>query len=223
MNPISSMHATLNQRFKSLLTNFEVDDNKNDELWKVLSKHYTQKSRHYHNLTHLENMFNELDKWKGEIEDIEILQFSIFYHDIIYKSTRKDNELRSAEVAKEVLSFLGSAYSADRLSSNRITRCFHQIILTQHHHAKEDDGLDEKLLLDFDLEILSRDWEQYKIYAQQIRKEYSIYPNFLYRKGRKKALASFLERKKIYQTEWYQENCEPQARQNIRKEIEELL
>jgi len=210
------MNSVLNQRFKNLLSAFTKNEDKIDKLWSELKQHYTHKSRYYHNLTHLENMFNELDKWKGEIEDIEILQCSIFYHDIIYKSTRKDNELKSADVAKEVLKTFS-------LSANRITRCVHQIILTQHHHAKKEDRLDEKLLLDFDLEILSRDWEQYKMYAQQIRKEYAIYPNFLYRKGRKKALASFLEREKIYQTEWYKKNCEPQARQNVIREIKELL
>jgi len=221
------MLEPLSHRFRTLLITFNAKEEKCDQLWKELSDRYTHQSRHYHNLTHLENMFNELDKWKDEIKDIEILQFSIFYHDIVYKSTRKDNELKSAELAKEVLTALDSRppdkQSGWAGSSNRITKCFHQILLTHHHHASEEDGLDEKLLLDFVLEILSRDWEQYKTYAQQIRKEYSIYPNFLYRKGRKKALASFLEREKIYQTAWYQENCELRARQNVKREIEELL
>lgn len=74
----------------------------------------------------------------------------------------------------------------------------------------------------FDLKILSKDWEDYSIYFQQIRKEYSIYPDFLYNPGRKKALQHFLEHDYIYQTETFRNLYERQAKRNIQKEIDLL-
>lgn len=73
-------------------------DNKkyNLECWNEIEKNYSSKSRHYHNLEHLENMFNELNNIESKINDLDTLLFSVYYHDIIYKSTKKDNELQSA-------------------------------------------------------------------------------------------------------------------------------
>jgi predicted metal-dependent HD superfamily phosphohydrolase len=40
--------------------------------------------------------------------------------------------------------------------------------------------------LDADLSILGKDLDTYLAYTKMIRKEYSIYPDFLYKPGRKK-------------------------------------
>ena len=48
-------------------------------------------------------MIIELKKVNEEIKDIDSILFSVFYHDIIYKSTSKDNEEKSAEIAKSRL------------------------------------------------------------------------------------------------------------------------
>jgi predicted metal-dependent HD superfamily phosphohydrolase len=81
---------------------------------------------------------------------------------------------------------------------------------------------DEKWLIDFDLKVLAKAPEAYAIYAKQIRKEFSIYPDFLYHPGRKKALEHFLEKEYIYQTESFQTDFETKARANIQAEIDHL-
>ena len=210
------MIEKLAQQFHDLVYQFSNDENLTQTLWKTIHKKYTQKSRAYHNLTHLNNMFTELKSFEKEVEDLSLLKFSIWYHDLIYNSASKQNEKKSAEQAKAVLTQLS-------FSTDRINRCFRQIMLTQHHQAKPNDPMDEKLIIDLDLEILSRDWEQYKTYCEQIRKEYWIYPDIIYRKGRKAALETFLERENIYQTDFYRIEKEVMARKNIRKEIDELL
>jgi predicted metal-dependent HD superfamily phosphohydrolase len=134
--------------------------------------------------------------------------YAIFYHDYIYKSSKKDNELKSAEYA---LSILPENISFDK------QLVFDAICATQQHqhHIIEDINW----LIDFDLKILSRGWEKYQIYFEQIRKEYSIYPDFLYKPGRAKALKHFLENEFIYQTEEFRSLYEEKARINIEKEI----
>ncbi len=51
--------------------------------------------------------------------------------------------------------------------------------------------MDINYLLDADLSVLGKDRETYLVYTQMIRKEYSIYPDFLYKPGRKKFLNIF--------------------------------
>ena len=73
------------------------------------------------------------------------------------------------------------------------------ILATKDHQCNNVE--DEKWLIDFDLKILSKDWDAYQVYFEQIRKEYSIYPDFLYKPGRKKALEHFIKNDFIFQTE----------------------
>lgn len=183
--------------------------------WKDICKHYQHKNRAYHNLTHLNNMFHEMEQFEEEVKDLEILKLSIWMHDLIYNPLRKDNELKSAEYAQKLMTKIN-------FSPEKIERCHHQIMLTKHHQIEPNDGLDERLMIDFDLEILSRDWEAYRLYSEQIRKEYWMYPGFAYKKGRKAALKHFLERDFIYQTAFYRKR-EAQARANIEREITDLL
>jgi len=77
-------------------------------------------------------------------------------------------------------------------------------------------------MLDVDLAILAASREAYTRYTHAIREEYKIYPYFLYKKGRKKVLQHFLERKQIYFTEEFQAQHEANARENLRWEIATL-
>ena len=40
----------------------------------------------------------DIEEVKSEIHDLESVKFAIWYHDIIYKSTKKDNEEKSADL-----------------------------------------------------------------------------------------------------------------------------
>ena len=205
------MERDLKKDWENLLSQYSTDTNLINTRWEELNKLYTQRSRFYHNLTHLNAMFGELENFKSEIDDLEIVQFAIWYHDIIYSALKKDNEKRSADKAREVLQQLG-------VSQERVDKCYRLIMLTKTHQIEAAATMDEKYLVDFDLEVLSRDWEDYQIYAKQIRKEYWMFPTLVYKKGRREALKHFLEREYIYQTDFYRTK-ELQARENILREI----
>lgn len=210
------MHQKLKQNWINLLSKFTDKTVLLESTWEDIEKHYTQKNRAYHNLKHLSNMFKEAKKWEAHIEDLEVLHFTIWFHDIIYNSLKKDNELKSAQFAKRIL-------DQTFLDKTRIEKCYQQILLTINHQPPSSASLDDRFLIDFDLEILSKDWKSYKDYSQQVRKEYWMYPYILYKNGRKKAMSHFLERENIYQTPFYQKEKEAQARENIEREIKELL
>ncbi|WP_411897963.1 hypothetical protein [Elizabethkingia occulta] len=86
--------------FFNISTHYTTDIIFIDSLWKEIEKKYNSKNRYYHNLFHLENMIYELKNIEDFVNDFDTLLFSVFYHDIIYKSTAKDNEEKSAEIAK---------------------------------------------------------------------------------------------------------------------------
>jgi len=101
-----------------------------------------------------------------------------------------------------------------------IKQCVNQILATKSH--KVDDNPDTNIFTDADLSILGREWEDYEAYCKKVRKEYAIYPMVLYKKGRKKVLKHFLEMDQIFKTEVFSEKYEKQARENLKRELENL-
>jgi predicted metal-dependent HD superfamily phosphohydrolase len=184
-----------------------------DKLWNEIEKQYSKGKRHYHNLEHLKYMMEKAIKYKDSLNDLDTVMFAIFYHDIVYDTTRHDNEKKSADLAHDRLVKLG--FPADKE-----VKCQGQIMATKEHKESEDN--DTSYLLDFDLAILGDTPECYRNYAEMIRAEYSIYPNFLYKKGRQKVLQHILSQKRIFKTQAFYDHYEHQARANVRSELEGL-
>jgi predicted metal-dependent HD superfamily phosphohydrolase len=201
----------LQDKYTKLLLNIGFEENTIQNHWLDLVKAYSSKSRHYHNLNHLSEMITCYDLYESNLKFPNEVLYAIFYHDIIYKVTRKDNELKSADYAVAIL--------ADNARLNK-DLVYDMICTTQLH--QHNDNEDTNWLIDFDLKILSKDWDDYKIYFEKIRKEYKIYPNLLYKPGRKKTLEHFLENEFIFQTAEFRGKYELKARENIKQEIELL-
>ena len=94
----------LHQIYTDLLADIGFTPTSIDKLWEDLEKAYSSKSRYYHNLTHLENMIASFYEYKEQLQFPNEVLYTIFYHDIIYKTTRKDNEVKSAVHAVKILS-----------------------------------------------------------------------------------------------------------------------
>ncbi|MGD1319684.1 HD domain-containing protein [Chryseobacterium sp. 2R14A] len=203
----------LKEKFEMLCLNFTDNKNLIDNFWNEIEKKYSEKSRHYHNLRHLENMFEEVESVKVQIKNFNNATFSIFYHDIIYDASSKSNEEKSAEFSKKRLEDLN-------IAKDDIQKVYAQILATKSH--QKSDGQDTNFLLDADLSILGKDNKAYLEYTKQIRKEYSIYPDFLYKPGRKKVLEYFLELESIFKTDFFKAKYEVQARKNIEVELRNL-
>jgi predicted metal-dependent HD superfamily phosphohydrolase len=198
----------LQNRHSELLLKININPNEINGLWLDLEKAYSAKSRQYHNLNHLITMIELFDIHYSSLENPNEVLYSIFYHDYIYKATRKDNELKSAEYALSIL-------PDDVILDKQLV--FDTICATQAHQQNEIEDIN--WLIDFDLKILSTSWEDYQTYCNQIRKEYKIYPTILYKPGRRKALEHFLEREFIYKTATFRNLFDKDAKGNIKREI----
>lgn len=60
---------------------------------------YTQKHRAYHNLRHIQELLDLLERAEHLVENKALLLWAIWYHDVVYQPQRKDNEAQSADWA----------------------------------------------------------------------------------------------------------------------------
>lgn len=205
--------AMITDIFLQLVTKYAKDHELANNLWLEIFTKYSEPKRQYHTIAHLEALLSDLKEVKEHINDWETTLLAVFYHDSVYKATSSSNEEDSAKLAKARLVEIG--YSIEK-----ITKCVAVILATKLHEPSEDN--DTNYLIDADLAILGVSQEDYQKYTEQIRAEYTIYPEFIYASGRKKALQHFLQMERIYKTEHFFKKYEKQARVNIHNELEML-
>ncbi len=201
----------LKEKFLNLIGKYSDNVVYNSECWEEINDRYSAPSRYYHNLEHLRNMFVELDKVASKVLDLDTLLFAVFYHDIIYKFTKNNNEHKSALLFVKRIS---------ETTFRNLSACRAQIEATKEHKPSTDN--DTNILLDLDLSILGKSPQQYKTYSENIRKEYQIYPDFIYNKGRKEVLKKILKQDSIFKTEFFKQHYENQARKNLNNELNQL-
>jgi len=186
-----------------------IDDNL---LGKLLAC-YSEPHRKYHTLDHLKECFAQLKTFRSTAEHPAEIELALWFHDAIYKTTRKDNEEKCARWAKECALSNG-------LASDVADRIHDLVMVTKHTIAPRSQ--DEKLIADIDLGILGAPPERFALYEQQVNAEYWWVPGLLYRIMRRNVLMTFLSRKKIYHTDEFQCLCETQARENIQHSLSHI-
>ena len=147
---------------------------------------------------------------RKEIADWDTVLYATFYHDIVYISTKSNNEEKSAGVAAKWLSEIN-------FPQDKISKCVGMILATKKHLYTGVNDTD--LFTDADLSILGQPWEQYTVYFNQVRKEYSILPDLIYIPGRKKVLNHFLRMDRIFKSTYFYDKLEVQAKENLVKEL----
>ncbi|MFY7733117.1 MAG: hypothetical protein ACOVSR_06500 [Bacteroidia bacterium] len=207
------MNETLKENFVKLVSKFTQNSLLINELWNEIEQHYTEPTRHYHNLIHIVAVYNKLSAIKGLLVDWDMVQFSIFYHDIFYDTNKNDNELNSALLAKSTLQKLG-------IEVTKIDIVFNQILATQSHQNTNDT--DTNYFTDADLSILGESWDNYQVYSKQIRAEYIQYADNIYIPGRIKVLNHFIAMERIFKTPHFYNLYETNAKQNLENEIKLL-
>jgi predicted metal-dependent HD superfamily phosphohydrolase len=200
----------LKEIFIALCAPYTKDNNLIETCWLEIEKNYCSKGRHYHSLKHLEELFKQLAAVKSQIADWDTVIYSMYYHDIIYDVLHNDNETNSSKYAAKRLAKLG-------FPAEKIEQCKLQIEATKTHARSADN--DTNLFLDADLAVLGKDENRYLDYTNQIRKEFSYYPDFVYNPGRKKVLKHFLDMFSIYKTDYFIDLYEAQAKINIEEEL----
>lgn len=180
------------------------------ELARLLAA-YGAPERHYHGLQHLVNLFNQVAAFPQR--DAVVMGLAIWFHDAVYNALGSDNEAKSAEWA---LAFLVET----TLESARQARVADFIRRSQDHtQPQPPDEADLLLFLDADLSILGAPEAAYWAYARQVRQEYHLVPDLLYRPGRGKVLARLLAAPVLYHTPALRDKLDAPARRNLQAEL----
>lgn len=174
---------------------------------------YGEPGRHYHNLQHIGECLTEFDAARALAKQPLLVEWALWFHDVVYDSTAGDNEERSAEAARHFLA-KGGIKPAD---VDTVTQL---VMMTKHHNTGAD--VDSQILVDVDLSILGREEARFFEYETAIRKEYAWVEESLFRKKRAEILERFLLRERLYATDFFRDKYEAQARRNLEKSIRVL-
>ncbi|HLP20006.1 MAG TPA: hypothetical protein VK174_06875 [Chitinophagales bacterium] len=186
----------------------------NEVEWENIMAHYSDKGRHYHTMRHLANMYDELFAYYKGVPPVATT-FALFYHDLVYSPLRSDNEQQSADYARKVL-------MQWNMPAELISKVHHLIVCTQSHEAIAADD-ETNVFLDADMAILGSAAPVYQDYTTAVRKEFSIYPDFIYNKGRRDFLRKTLSRPYMFLTAFFRAKYESHARINLQNELNQLL
>lgn len=144
-----------------------------------------------------------LDEAKGLMQQPDLIEMALWFHDAVYDPKSVENEVISAQMAVEALGDGETAREVARL-----------ILLTKSHQPGV--GPDDAWIIDIDLAIFAQSPERVLEYEQQIRAEYAWVAEAVYREKRAEVLRGFLAREPIYRTPWARERFETRAKENLR-------
>lgn len=176
-----------------------------------LARRYGEPQRRYHTLEHIADCLVRLDE--APAPPPRRIELALWWHDAIYDPRRDDNEAQSAGLALRQLEQLGVSAAESEAVAGLIR-------LTAGHKVEAADDVGARLV-SIDLSILGREPGEYDRYAAAIRQEYAHVPDPLYRAGRARVLARFLDGP-IYPDPMFARAYEAQARENLAREIDAL-
>ena len=194
----SRRRQRLRQRWQKLLPDRDPEP---------LLSAYAGADRGYHDLEHLEEVLEWVDRVPLPAPEKDRLSLALFYHDVVYDSHREDNEQASADWAVRDLGEPGL---------NLV-----ELILDTCHSARPGSELG-RWMVDIDLSVLGASAERFRRYNEGVRHEYSWVPETLFRTRRKAILRQFLERPRIYFTEFFHQRLDGPARANLQATVEAL-
>ena len=199
---------------------------------------YGERHRYYHTTTHIMMVVRHVydAAAMSARQPSAQLVAAALYHDAIYDPRAADNEARSAALAASDLAEVG--WSAEQCAFVKAL-----IVATGDHVAgggsgtngsvaanalSADVGVAETVatetsfLLDADLAILGTHPHGYQVYVNGVRAEYFFVDDEHWRTGRGRVLQSFLDRPRIFATEYMHAELEHRARANIEAELATL-
>jgi predicted metal-dependent HD superfamily phosphohydrolase len=183
-----------------------------------LQNRYAEPHRHYHAWDHIDALLGWFGQRRDHLHDPLSVELAILFHDAVYDPTRSDNEAESARLLREA--------DLPDLDDAIRSRALRMIEATVRHQIPDGldpaDRSDMAEFLDMDLSILGARTDVFDAYEQAIRREYAFVPEALYREARRGILQRFLERDRLYFSDWGRERFEAAARANLAASIAAL-
>lgn len=177
---------------------------------------YARPARAYHHFGHVRDVLAQADAvatdpgWRHPAE----VRLAILYHDAIYDAGRRDNEVRSAALAREHLARWPAPVDVDRVAA--------LIELTARHGrlAPGEVDHDAALFLDCDMAILGAAPAVFDAYDRGIAAEYrGQVPGWLFAINRRRFLKGLLAAPRIFLSAHFHATLDAAARANLRRAV----
>ena len=202
------------RRWLVLASDVGLEDATARSIFSALQGKYEEAGRHYHNLDHIGQVLETVERLAPYAEDVLAVKLAAWFHDASYEPGAADNEARSARTLRQTLQSLSVPAAV-------VEEAARLILLTERHQAAAGDG-NGKVLADADLAVLGATPAAYEGYAKAIRREFAHVPEEAYRRGRADVLRGLLQRDPLYYTRPMQLEREARARRNLRRELAAL-
>lgn len=178
-----------------------------DTVYAQLVAAYEEPHRRYHSLQHIVEMLDCLTQSRHVAKDPDAVALAIWFHDCVYDShaDHGENERLSAERLAE-------------LHAEAPSPAAQAMILHSAHHDASDDP-DTQLFCDIDLYRLGVDFATFQQHGRNVRAEYDWIDDATWASGRSTFMQRFLDRPAIYQTDYWRDRLEKQARKNLTRMI----
>ena len=188
------------------------DKSEGNGIGHALFERYAESDRYYHTIEHIDYCLEMFDQVKDQCTNPDAVELAIWFHDAIYEFPVDNNERLSAEYFLEV--------SDGKLPENLRKVVFDQVIVTDHRSPPADH--DQKLLIDIDLSSFGRPWERFLTDGVNVRLEMDYLDDSEFYPRQITFMRQLLNRAHFYATEWFQQNYEQTARENLKRYLSSL-
>ncbi len=177
-------------------------------VYERILERYRESHRFYHTLDHINECIATLDDVRRACIDPDVVEMTLWFHDIYYDTHGIDNESMSAVIAARECGVLHLTNAQE----NSVVR---GVLATEHPRNRfRALSPDEKLIADIDLYGLSRSWDSVLKRSRAVRREFAYVDDASFAHGNLSFLASFTSDRKVYLSETFAE-YEYAARENI--------
>lgn len=186
-------------------------DDKVSQKWlEIILNFHSESHRHYHNLSHIVSLLKQAEDLfsVSEFNSIEkaIINYSIFFHDLVYNPQSRDNEAQSAKLFMD--------FAVEKQLTQVIYEVVYESILATAHHSVSAKFEITNYFLDLDLSILGAEASKFDLYEEQIREEYKFVPDDIFHVERTKLMQKLAN---PYKTEYGKNRFLPRAQLNLKK------
>src|SRR3954470_1402872 len=173
----------------------------------MLLSRYADVSRHYHDLSHLDEVLRNVDDLADNARNPDVVRLAAWFHDAVYDPRANDNEELSARLAQTTL--------VDMRVDDAVVEEVARLVRLTAEHDPADDDPDAAVLCDADLAILAADKTRYAQYTAGVRAEYVHVPDDDFARGRSAVLRQLMSQPSLYRTPTAHAAWEANARANV--------
>ena len=186
-------------------------------LMRAVHSAYAQPPRAYHSFAHVQAVLRhvaDVTAGPGWKQPREVFLAALF-HDAVYFAGAKDNEAKSAALARQAIETFLPRAGVDAARVEQL------ILLTAKHGqlAPRDVDADEALFLDCDMAILGAEPAAFDAYERAIAEEYAHLPGPLFTLGRRRFLSGLLKRDRIFLSDLFHARLDAAARANLARAL----